>query len=90
MAIIKKIGDDYYLCKRKIGLYRGSHNIQEKYTPIFKVKSGWYKTQCIIQVGYRNVYLPKELFGKKIMLKVVVIEDKKEEFKFEDLEEIYA
>ena len=89
MAIIKKIGDGYYLCKKKRGLYRGNHNVQEKFISIFKVKASSYKTGCKIQVNRANIYFPQEFFGKKIMLKVIIVEDKKQ-FKFEDLESAYG
>ena len=88
MAIIKKLGDGYYLCKKKRGLYKGNHIVQEKWINIFRVRADSYKSGTLSVIS-RNIHAPKELVGKKIMLKVIVIEDKKK-FRFEDLEEIYG
>ena len=100
MVAIKKIGDEYFLCKRKIGLYRGSHNIQEKFTNKFRVISGWYKKGGRLSLNCKGtITVPEELVGKKIILKVVIVEDiklgnilpkPKKEFKFEELELIHV
>ena len=93
MVVIKKIEDEYFLFKRKKGLYRGNHNIQDKYNPFFIVKAGSHSTTSRFSLSNNcHIYCPKELFGKKIMLKVVIVEDEKskKEFKFEDLEVIYG
>ena len=91
MVVIKKIGDEYFLFKRKTGLYRGNHIIQEKFSPIFIVKAGCHKSSSL-KLTNLTITCPKELFGKKIMLKVVIVEDEKskKEFKFEDLEGVYV
>ena len=92
MVAIKKIGDEYFLCKRKTGLYRGNHNIQEKFTNKFRIISNWSKKGGQLKLSKVSVSVPDELVGKKIMLKVVIVDDKKpnKEFKFEDLEGVYV
>lgn len=87
MATIKKIGDEYYLCRRKKGLYRGKLIKQNKWCNTFRIKAGHYDSG-VISISH-NVTCPKELLGKKIMLKVVVVEDKKR-FDVDDLEGIYT
>ena len=90
MVVIKKIGDNYYLCKKKRGLYRGSHNIQEKFTNKFRISANWHKKGGKLNLHHSvTIVTPEELVGKKIMLKVITIEDKKE-FKLEELEGIYG
>ena len=90
MVVIKKIGDNYYLCKKKRGLYRGNHNIQEKFTSIFRIRANWHKKGGKLNLNHAvTITSPEELVGKKIMLKVIIVEDKKG-FKFEDLGEMYG
>ena len=77
MVTIHKIGDDYFLCKRKRGLYRGTHMPQNKWSPLFKTRAmGKYGTYLKMGCGI-SITCPKELFGKKIMLKVVVVDNRK-------------
>ena len=74
MVTIKKIGKEYFLCKKKRGVYKKNKN---KWTPIFWVKSSWYKSPSRFLIGNNcAVSCPQELFGKKIMLKVIIIEEK--------------
>lgn len=77
MATIHKIGDDYFLCKKKRGLYRGTHMPQNKWTPLFKTRAiGKYGTY--LNIGNNlPITCPKELFGKKIMFKVVFVDNRK-------------
>ena len=90
MVNIKKIGNEYYLCKKKRGLYRGKHYIQEKFTNKFVIKANSFKKGGRLNLNHRfTISTPEDLVGKKIMLKVIVTEDKKQ-FKFEDLEEMYG
>ena len=85
MATIRKIGNEYFLCKKKLGIYRGNHILQDKWTNIFRIKSGGYKNSACFNLSSKNtINAPHELFGEKIMLKVIVIEDKKR-FKFENM-----
>ena len=76
MVTIKKIGDDYFLCKRKKGLYRGTHMPQNKWTPLFKTRAvGKYGTYLYVSQEIK-ITCPKELLGKKIMFKVVIVDER--------------
>lgn len=65
---VKKIGEEYYICRYPIGC--GKHN-PPKIRNWFWIKSGAGGQGCL-SVGFMS--LPKELIGKKIRLKVEVFE----------------
>jgi len=48
----------------------------QTYTNTWMVKYGDYSTTPIIKIGATQVYFPKEYIGKRIRLKVEVVEDK--------------
>lgn len=73
MAAIKKIGDKYFLCKKKRGIYRGNLIIQDKWTPLFRVRASNGKKGGVIPMS-NNITFPEHFVGKKIMFKLVIVD----------------
>lgn len=77
MTFLKKSGDgNYYVCRRpggSTGQY-GSRGVKGHRNWFFVINQGGIKRKAgVIHVGY--VSLPEEFVGKKVRLKVEVIEE---------------
>ena len=71
--MIKKIGEDYYLCKKIKGRDRGSHGKNyEKFRNWFGVRAT--QSNCGRISCSNEITIPTELVGKRIRLKVEIVE----------------
>ncbi len=69
----QKFNQDYYLCRSK-----GKSALKPSKAPVyswFLVKSQHYNNSGYIATATKQITFPKELIGKKIMLKIKVLCD---------------
>ena len=75
MVFVRKLNDEYYLCRR--GLYGGKCRGTLGNTAVYR---DWFWIKG--RLNLNNIVFPKEIVGKKIRLKVELIEEEDKETKY--------